>query len=943
MNHDIKRGKVVYSLLTTPYKNYYEKSLFILLCAGSIALAGCGNSAGASKDATAAANTTAPSETTSEEEASMFFFPEAKAMMPKETVDEAIADVMNGTVDYAVIPQENTLGGAVTNYVDALIKQNDVFVVGEVILPISQTLMGVPGAKIEDIKTVCSHAQGIKQSETWRKENLPYAVTEEKASTAAAAEYVAEKKDKSIAAIAAPGAAALYGLDVLAENVQITDANKTRFYVLSAEEPAGEEFPRAVFVAACKASRIDDIIVEIHDSGVELVSLHDRPEGSELGSYYYVIEVEREGGITQEQLDRISGIEEVRLIGKFRSFEKKAEGQASAAAEAAPAAGEVEVSEDKDEEILKTISGMSTQEKLAQMMIVALRSDGKNTKTVTQINKDYADLLSKYDFGGIILFAGNIVDPTQTVTLIRDCQVAAMKSEQGIPMFICVDQEGGMVNRISYGTTGSGNMALAAAGDTALTEETARMMGEEMRALGFNMDFAPDSDVNSNPANPVIGVRSFSDDPNLAAEHVTAFIRGMDSAKISTALKHFPGHGNVGEDSHTHLPSSDFTLEEIKACDLIPFQAGIDEGTDMIMTAHIQFPKIEKETYASIADGEKINLPATLSRTIVTGLLREQMGYDGVVITDAMVMDAIDEHFDPTDAAMMAINADVDILLCPVDLYKDEEVNTLADMDKYMERLLARVGAGDISVEELDNSVYRILKLKKERDIHAPTEEQISEAAEAVGTSADHKREWEIAQAGMTLLKNENHALPIDKEQAALILYPVEKRGPSVKYAVSRLEKEKLLDASKVTTMCYADLKADDAKLQKALAKADKVVVLSQSTSRNEEIVKLIAQAHKSGKQAVLLSLNLPYDAACYEEMDAVLCAYQPYGSAHDEEGNGPFNLNVAVAICTAYNQSVPSGVLPVNVPKVEVKDGKVTFLDEYLYERGFGLEIWGD
>ena len=343
---------------------YLTKSLFILLCASSIALAGCGNSAGVPKGttttentttventttaegATAAANTTASSEATSDEaaapmdtsvasvsylgpagtyteEAAMFFFPEAKAMMPKETVDEAIADVMNGTADYAVIPQENTLGGAVTNYVDALIKQSDAFVIGEVILPISQTLMGVPGAKIEDIKTVCSHAQGIKQSETWRKEHLPDAATEEKASTAAAAEYVAEQKDKSIAAIAAPGAAALYGLDVLAENVQITDANKTRFYVLSAKEPQGEEFPRAVFVATCKASRIDDIIVEIHDSGVELVTIHDRPEGSELGSYYYVIEVESEGGITREQLDKISEIEDVRLVGKFRSIEKK--------------------------------------------------------------------------------------------------------------------------------------------------------------------------------------------------------------------------------------------------------------------------------------------------------------------------------------------------------------------------------------------------------------------------------------------------------------------------------------------------------------------------------------------------------------------------------------------------------------------------------------------
>ena len=323
----------------------FRTTLFFLLCAASISLTGCGNSSGMSKDSTAAATAAAP-ETTGEaetavidtsdavvsylgpagtytEEAAMFFFPEAKSMMPEGTVEEAIADVTNGTAEYAVIPQENTLGGAVTNYVDALIKQNDVFVIGEVILPISQTLMGVPGAKIEDIKTVCSHAQGIKQSETWRKEHLPDAVTEEMASTAAAAEYVAEQKDKSIAAIAAPGAAALYGLDVLAENVQITDANKTRFYVLSAKEPQGEEFPRAVFVATCKASRIDDIIVEIHDSGVELVTLHDRPEGSELGSYFYVIEVENEGGITQEQLDRISKLEEVRLVGKFRSVEKK--------------------------------------------------------------------------------------------------------------------------------------------------------------------------------------------------------------------------------------------------------------------------------------------------------------------------------------------------------------------------------------------------------------------------------------------------------------------------------------------------------------------------------------------------------------------------------------------------------------------------------------------
>ena len=136
-------------------------------------------------------------------------------------------------------------------------------------------------------------------------------------------------------------------------------------------------------------------------------------------------------------------------------------------------------------------------------------------------------------------------------------------------------------------------------------------------------------------------------------------------------------------------------------------------------------------------------------------------------------------------------------------------------------------------------------------------------------------------------------------------------------------------------------LSADDELIQETLTSADTLIVMSQSVSQNPEIVKLLTQAHEEGKKTVLLSLNLPYDAACYDT-DAVLCAFQPYGSAHDADGNGPFNLNVAVALCTAYGQSVPAGTLPVNVPKVTVKDGAVTFEEEYLYERGFSLKNWG-
>lgn len=255
------------------------------------------------------------------EEAAQHFFDEGASFIPKTTVPEAIEDVISGNADYAVIPQENTLGGAVTDYVDALIAEDQIFVIGEVILPISQTLMGVSGSSIEGIQLVCSHAQGITQSEQWRKEHLPEAKTQQMDSTAAAASYVEKTNDKTIAAIAAPGAARLYGLTVLAENVQITDANKTRFYVLSLTKLKGRH-THAVFVAGCSGDRIDDIIVEVHNASLELVTIHDRPEGSALGSYYYILEVKDPDGITDEQIREIETIPEIRYLGSFDVKEK---------------------------------------------------------------------------------------------------------------------------------------------------------------------------------------------------------------------------------------------------------------------------------------------------------------------------------------------------------------------------------------------------------------------------------------------------------------------------------------------------------------------------------------------------------------------------------------------------------------------------------------------
>ena len=257
------------------------------------------------------------------EEATQFFFPQALAYLPKESVAEALKELQEGKVDYAVIPQENSLGGATINYIAELIAAEDIYVVGEVILPISQTLMGIPGSSLSDIRLVVSHAQGLAQSAKWRQDNLPDAQSEEMASTAAAAEYVAASKDISIAAVAAPGAAALYGLQVLAENVQISSANRTRFYVLAKQMRTGNH-QRAVFIAECKAEEFDDIIVAIHASGLELVTVHDLPEGSGLGSYHYIIEVEDPEGISKKQIEKVLKIEQISFRGCFDWKEKGA-------------------------------------------------------------------------------------------------------------------------------------------------------------------------------------------------------------------------------------------------------------------------------------------------------------------------------------------------------------------------------------------------------------------------------------------------------------------------------------------------------------------------------------------------------------------------------------------------------------------------------------------
>ena len=255
------------------------------------------------------------------EEATKLFFGDNDELLAQQTVSDALALVDNGAAAYAVIPQENTIGGPVTDYIDALLRDKDARVVGEVVLPIRQTLMGLPGTDLSQVKTVYSHKQGLAQSAAWLDENLPNAERVEAASTAAAAQKVAEGGDTSAVAIAAPGAAGLYHLEVLQNNVSKSEANKTRFYVVSKKANEREGYARAVFVAETAADGLPDVLAKAYDSGTKLACVHDRPEGSALGTYRYVIELSREDGFSDAEIKRLEGIEHLTYLGKFSSIE----------------------------------------------------------------------------------------------------------------------------------------------------------------------------------------------------------------------------------------------------------------------------------------------------------------------------------------------------------------------------------------------------------------------------------------------------------------------------------------------------------------------------------------------------------------------------------------------------------------------------------------------
>ncbi len=334
-----------------------------------------------------------------------------------------------------------------------------------------------------------------------------------------------------------------------------------------------------------------------------------------------------------------------------------------------------------------TISSMTTQEKIGQMVIVGL--DGK------QINAQTKKMIADYRVGGFILYQDNITSVKQTTSLLN--QLKKANANQPAGLWLSVDQEGGKVSRMPEQLVKTPTAAsIGKANNIDYTKAIADAIGEQLFSIGFNMDFAPVLDINSNPKNPVIGNRSFGATPELVVKHGISTMNALRSRQVAAVVKHFPGHGDTSVDSHKELPVVQKSLAELERFELLPFQAAIQEKADAIMIAHLLIPEIDDE------------YPASLSRKLITGLLREQWGYDGVVMTDDMMMGGITKNFKIGPAAVRSVLAGSDILLIGHEPKQQMAV---------LNAIRRSVESGEITEARLDESVRRILRLKAAYDI----------------------------------------------------------------------------------------------------------------------------------------------------------------------------------------------------------------------------------
>lgn len=552
--------------------------------------------------------------------------------------------------------------------------------------------------------------------------------------------------------------------------------------------------------------------------------------------------------------------------------------------------------------IVDTLDRMTLEEKVGQLFVTYAYGDTAGTTNPADVaaNRSLhgvstgAQLVAKYRLGGVIYFgwAGNLRNPNQIVGLSNGLQQAAMHSGAKIPLLISTDQEQGSVSRVGRPATQfPGNMALGAAGADEDAYAAALITGQELAAVGINQNFAPVSDVNVNPRNPIIGVRSVGSSAKLAAALSSAQVRGYQAAGVAATAKHFPGHGDTTVDSHIGMPVINHTRAQWEAIDRPPFQANIDQHVDAIMTAHIVVPSLDPS-----------RTPATLSHPIITDVLRGQMGYDGVVITDALGMAGVRKKYGVARVPVLALKAGVDQLLMPPSL----PVAYAA--------VLAAVRSGELTEKRIDESVYRILRLKLARGAFGRAHVDPAKVGSIVGTAAHRAAAQQITDKTITLVKNDRRLLPLAPRSGKSVLLT----GAGTDSGLAAK-----LAARGVSVRSYETGTAPAAaRVTRAVALArasDVTVVMTSKGWSSPRQSALVAALLRSGKPVVVVAVNTPYDLAYFPTAPTYLATY----STSD--------ASMASLAAVLFGELRPTGKLPVSIPRAQGSGPA-------LYAAGFGL-----
>lgn len=497
------------------------------------------------------------------------------------------------------------------------------------------------------------------------------------------------------------------------------------------------------------------------------------------------------------------------------------------------------------------ISTLTVKQKIGQLMMFGF--DGQTIPPQMEL------LFRDYHLGGIIYFRRNVGKAEQIKQLCDGLQQLSAQ-HNSIPLSIAIDQEGGMVARIDQDiTVMPGQMTIGATGNTGYAYEAGRISGMELAQLGITVNFAPVLDVNNNAQNPVIGIRSFGENADLVAQFGKRMIDGYQEMGVSACAKHFPGHGDTTSDSHYELPSVSHPLERIQTIELVPFKAAIEAEVDMIMTAHVQFPAIEPN-----------GTPATLSYRVLTELLREELGFTGLIVTDCLEMNAISQGIGVAKGAVEALKAGADLILVSHELERQLAA---------FHAIEAAIEAGEISEERLNESVERVLKMK------AAQHQRMLQAQNqwvSIGNLRSRMICDQMMLHAVTRVQDQHHRIPLAKEKHTLVIWPEVRESTQVDEVI---EQEMTLGIQ----LQQLEFLVDEVVIGNLTTDEEIELIKAKLHTHNQQVVMCMYNATFSTgqqkliqllqtlkpEQLIFISLRNPYDIELLSHEDTYICAYE--------------------------------------------------------------------